>query len=280
MSRFNRFTRKEITPERIQKALTTRFSEIPHTLSWFLSARAQKNRELIRSVKNRHIGERCFIVANGPSLRKTDLDRLQGEVTFGLNRIYLGFNESQFRPTYMVVMNELILDQCAGEISQLNLPLFINWNRHSLFSPSDENTIFLKSKMVLVDSFQKDLTKPLIVGATVTFVALQLAFYMGFSQVILVGLDHNYGATGTPSKAEIRTQDHDLDHFHHGYFPKGFVWQLPDLRRADLDFLLARKAYEAGGREILDATIDGNCQVFPKVEYTSLFERSNLNEVL
>ena len=272
MNRFNRFSRKEITVERVCKALSIRVREIPHAFSWSFSAEAQLNRDRILRYKDQHLGERCFIVANGPSLRQTNLDLLQGEYTFGLNRIYLGFEDFRFRPTYLVVMNELILDQCVDEISHLEMIKFLNWNRRSRYVDPQHNTVFLKSKMVLSDSFQVDLTRPVIVGATVTFAALQLAYFMGFTQAILVGLDHNYGTTGTPSKTEIRIDEHDADHFHKDYFPKGFAWQLPDLRRADLDFMLARRAFEAAGREIIDATVNGKCQVFRKVDFRSLFD--------
>ena len=51
--------------------------------------------------KNKYTGRRCFIVANGPSLRPEDLDLLhdRGEITFGMNRIYKLFDQTSWRPT-------------------------------------------------------------------------------------------------------------------------------------------------------------------------------------
>ena len=125
--------------------------------------------------------------------------------------------------------------------------------------------------MTIRDHFQYDLTRPMVVGATVTFVALQLAYYMGFQQVCLVGLDHNYKEKGIPSKTETRRPEQDESHFHRGYFPQGYKWQLPDLLRSELEFSITREAYEADGREVLDATIGGKCQIFKKVDYQDLF---------
>jgi hypothetical protein len=34
---------------------------------------------------------------------------------------------------------------------------------------------------------------------------------------------------------------------------------------------MARQAFEADGRQVLDATIGGKLTVFPKVEYVTLF---------
>jgi hypothetical protein len=63
----------------------------------------------------------------------------------------------------------------------------------------------------------------------------------------------------------------DKSHFHPEYFPKGVKWQLPDIRRSEIDYLLAKNTFENNGREIIDATINGRCQIFNKAEYLSFF---------
>jgi len=221
--------------------------------------------------RGKHKGERCFIVANGPSLINTNLNLIANETSVGLNRIYLYFEEIPFRPTYYLAINELVLEQFAPEIQLLKMQKFLNWNRRAYFPDNKQNIIFLKSKLVMNDSFQYDLTKPMVFGGTVTFVALQLAYYMGFQKVVIVGLDHKYVDKGIPSDTKIRTEDKDISHFHHQYFPKGIKWQLPDLLRSEMDFILARQAFEKDGRQILDATIGGHCLIFEKTDYESLF---------
>lgn len=271
MAKIGRYQLSELSIGRLFSSLKIRINEIPHSLSWRFSQFAKDNKERIGRYKNIHHGERCFIVANGPSLRNTDLSCLVNEITFGMNRIYLYFDVTPFRPTYYVTLNELILEQFSDDIDKLTMPLFLNWNRRSLFGINRPDTVFLKSKMVINDFFQYDLTRSLVVGGTVTFVALQIAFYMGFQEVVLIGLDHNYVEKGTPSGLETRTAEQDQSHFHPQYFPKGSKWQLPDLLRSEVDFDLARKAFEADGRRIYDATIGGKCEVFEKIDYSSLF---------
>jgi hypothetical protein len=95
---------------------------------------------------------------------------------------------------------------------------------------------------------------------------------MGFDEVILIGVDHNFADKGTPNKTEVRTQERDDNHFHPDYFPKGARWQLPDLVRSELAYALARQAFEQDGRRILDATADGKCPVFEKAHFASLVE--------
>ena len=269
MPRVGRYDLSELSVKRLLSALKNRAQEIPHSLAWNYSDGARTNKAQLAGFKDIHQGDRCFIVANGPSLKQTDLNLLTNEITFGLNRIYLLFDETRFRPTYYVTVNELILEQFSSEINRLDSPKFLNWNRRSYYENS-ENTYYLKSKMVVNDFFQYDITKPLVVGATVTFVALQLAYYMGFQEVVVVGLDHNYVEKGRPSEVETRTSERDQSHFHPNYFPKGLKWQLPDLWRSEVDFSLARTAFEENGRKILDATIDGKCPVFERIEYSSL----------
>jgi hypothetical protein len=272
MAHFGRYNLSEISLSRIYFALKARLIEIQHSFAWELQPLARINKGRINGFRGIHAGQRCFIVTNGPSLVKTNLEILRNEVTFGMNRIYLLFGRTSFRPTYYLAVNELVLEQFSGEIRQLEMPKFLNWNRRSLFDVDDERTIFLKSRMVIRDSFQYDLTRPLVMGGTVTFVALQLAYYMGFQKVILVGLDHSYAGKGIPSGTETRTAERDESHFHPDYFPKGAKWQLPDLLRSEIDYRIARGVYERDGREIADATIGGKCEVFKKVDYLSLFD--------
>jgi hypothetical protein len=274
MDGFGRFKFTEITLKRLLSAIKIRYEDIPHALFWKYHPLAQTNRNYINCYKNIHKGQRCFIVANGPSLLRTDLSLLDNDVSFGLNRIYLNFNTSSFRPTYFVAINELVLEQFADEIQQLDMPKFLNWNKRAYFRNPDSKLVFLKPKMVINDFFQKDISKPMVFGATVTNVTLQIAYYMGFQQVIIVGMDHNFKDKGTPSKIEVRNSEADENHFNPQYFPKGIKWQLPDLFRSEVDYQIARDAFEADGREVLDATIDGHCNVFKKVEYLSLFSKS------
>jgi hypothetical protein len=270
MSRIGRYKLSELSIKRLFYAVKARAQEIPHSLMWSVSSSGRENRSRLRKFENIHKSGTCIIVANGPSLKKTNLNLISNEVTFGLNRIYLSFSNTTFRPTYYVTVNELILEQFSSEILQLDMPKFLNWNRRSYYDSHDPKVFFLKSKMVVNDFFQHDITKPLVVGATVTFVALQLAYYMGFQKAILVGLDHDYVEKGLPSQTETRTSDQDQSHFHPQYFPKGAKWQLPDLLRSEVDFGLARHAFEADGRKILDATIGGNCPVFERVNFSDL----------
>ncbi len=250
---------------------------LQHAAQWPMATFHPWRRESMRhlaTLKDRHRGQRCFIIGNGPSLKHTDLTRLKGEFTFGMNRIYLLFPELGFTTTYYLSVNNLVIEQCAAEILALPVPKFVSWRSRPYFQNFLEEgqlppLIFLHTTYA-GPTFARDARGRLWEGATVTYVALQLAYHMGFEQVILIGVDHNFTTQGKPNSTVV-SQGDDPDHFHASYFGKGFRWQLPDLETSERAYRMARHAYEQAGRQVVDATLGGHLTVFPKVDYDSLF---------
>ena len=222
--------------------------------------------------KDKCRGQRAIIIGNGPSLNQTDLSRLKGEFTFGLNRIFLMFETLGFRTSCLVSVNDLVIEQSFGEIASLPIPVFLSWRSHRFFPQSPgvkPSPIFLYTTYES-PKFARDARSRLWEGATVTYVALQLAYYMGFRQVVLIGVDHDFASKGEANKTVV-SQGDDPNHFSPAYFGKGFRWQLPDLDTSEVGYRMAREAYERDGREVLDATVGGKLTVFRKVNYNSLF---------
>lgn len=272
MSRFARLRVQELTAGRLGAAALRRFGEIPHLFAWWgLDRRALRNRQRLRGFRERHRGKRAFVLGNGPSLRHVDLSLLAREITFGANRVYLLAEEAGFLPTYYVCSNELVLEQFHLQIEALPIPKFLNWNRRGVFPHEREDIVFFRTGLQVADRFGRDAARTISSGGTVTFVSLQLAFFMGFREVILVGVDHDFADCGTPNVTAVRRTAEDRNHFHPDYFPLGSKWQLPDLLRSEIAYSLARAAYEADGRRILDATVGGKCPVFERVDWDSLF---------
>jgi hypothetical protein len=227
----------------------------------------------LADLKDKYRGQRAFIIGNGPSLNKTDLTKLKDEFTFGLNRIYLMFPALGFSTSCLVSVNDLVIEQCLPELDALPIPRFLSWRSHRFFKLSSVISFLPIFLYTTYESprFARDARGRLWEGATVTYVALQLAFHMGFRQVILIGVDHNFTSKGEANKTVVSEGD-DPNHFSSKYFGKGFRWQLPDLDTSEIGYGLARDAYRQAGREVLDATIGGKLTVFPKVDYNSLFQ--------
>lgn len=247
---------------------------LPQAPDAYLHPWRRESRARIVQYHNVHKGKRAFIIGNGPSLKQTDLSKLKNEFTFGMNRIYLLFPELGFTTTYFVSINDLVIEQCAEEMTSLEIPKFVSWHSHHHFANLTPTTNHQLPTFLYTTytgpKFAYDMTRRVWEGATVTNVALQLAFYMGFQQVILIGVDHNFTSKGDANKTVVSTGD-DPNHFSANYFGKGFRWQLPDLDTSEIGYRLARDAFKKAGREVLDATIGGKLTIFPKVNYNSLF---------
>jgi len=232
--------------------------------------------ERLAALKDIHKGKRAFIIGNGPSLKQTDLSKLKGEISFGMNRIYLMFPELGFSSTYLSIVNDLVIEQTASDLAALEIPKFITWRSRRFFDAAQ----FAGSKYTNLPTFlyttydaprfSPDVRGRVWEGATVTYVTMQLAFHMGFDEVILIGVDHNYTTTGKPNTT-ITSEGDDPNHFSGQYFGKGFRWQLPDLETSEIAYRMARKAYEDAGRRIVDATVGGKLTIFEKVDYNQLF---------
>lgn len=266
-----RQTIKQIIPSPIWQAGRKSWHTLEHAVQWpaaTLHPWRRASIEQLARLKDIHRGQRCFIIGNGPSLKQTDLTRLKNEFTIGTNRIYLAFPDWGFTTSYFLSINSLVIEQCAEEIRSLSIPKFISWRSHNLIQPTPD-LAFLHTTYT-GPKFSSDVRGRVWEGGTVTYVALQLAFHLGFSQVILIGVDHSYNTQGTPNSTVV-SQGDDPNHFHSGYFGKGFRWQLPDLDTSERSYRMARQAHEQAGRQVLDATIGGKLTVFEKVDYTSLW---------
>ncbi len=215
-------------------------------------------------LRNAYIGKTCVIVGNGPSLNRTKTSLLHNQYSFGMNRIYLGFDKLGFMPSFYVCVNKLVIEQCWKDIKNLTMPKFIS-SCCGIRSSKECDVVFLKTDKFSTTgpSFSLDPTTTIWEGATVTYVAMQLAHWMGFQKVILIGVDHSFVTQGEPHKA-IVSQGEDPNHFDGGYFGQGFKWNLPDLETSELHYRIADHVYRSTGREIVDCTVDGKCPVFRK----------------
>lgn len=256
--------------------------QIADRSNWIERKRAQKaawaaSQPRLAAMRGIHRGERCVIIGNGPSLNKMDLSFLRDEYSFGLNRIYLGFERFGFTPTYLVSVNRLVIEQSAAELAAVPCTKFISFEGVPLVQPADDLVIINPREWR--DYFSTDPLQGLCIGSTVTYVAMQLAFWMGFDDVVLIGVDHRFETKGEPHKV-VESRGDDPNHFDPGYFGKGFNWQLPDLKESEQMFRIADAYFRAFRNKVVDATVDGACPVFEKADYVELFYSGEKKEQL
>jgi hypothetical protein len=230
-----------------------------------LSKRGRESRQRLEAFAGRYLGERCFIIGNGPSLIDMDLARIRGEYTFALNRGYLLFDRIGGPTTFRVAVNRHVVEQFGADLVTAGPPVFMSWrSRRHVAKGSD--VVFIRRAPRF--TFSEDLASGAWEGATVTYMAMQIAFHLGFNQVVLIGVDHRFATVGQANEL-VTSQGDDPNHFDPSYFGRGVKWQLPDLEISERAYRIARDRFVANGRSIVDATVGGNLTVFPKVDYVS-----------
>ncbi len=229
------------------------------------------------ALKNCAKGDPVLVVGNGPSLNKTPLDEFASVTSIGMNKIDMLYPRVTWRPTLVMTMNTVVVKQHGDTIVDVNDQAFISFKtRHFLSKKSCEKAKFFLEKPGT--PFSTDPSKYIALGPTVTYSALQMAYWMGADPVILFGVDHSFKFAGSPLAYEKMKGD-DPNHFDPNYF-KDSLWGAPDNVGMERCYAESRHAFERDGRRILDATIDGKLQIFEKISLAEAFSLCGIAQPL
>jgi len=193
-------------------------------------------------VRDRHKGETCIAIGNGPSLKDVPNEFLESYVTFGVNKIWL----KEFEPTYYAATDP-IMSQYMRLMMGMKCREYFLLPSICRNQPGPKAINLVKGKGVV---FSYDPLSWISNGnGSVMFTVLHIAYLMGFSTVLLVGLDHSGN-----------------EHFHPSYGLHGMTGWIYhwDPKRVDYGFQVCRDAYEADGRQIINLTPGTKTDVFEK----------------
>lgn len=228
---------------------------------------------IIRRLQNSVTLKRCFIVCTGPSLNMNDIDRLYNEDTFGLNSIFRFFTDSDWRPTYYVMVDEYAFNSWNKEY---NLDIddyckkyaFLNDNVKNYTSNRWKKVIYLlihfgnhrnkrfKNGQLKVNS---DISICLYDCFTVTNMAIQLAIYMGYKEIYLIGADADYSSSNK-HMVGINTDEKITDEEWNKIVDKSIY-----------GYQKIKKFANQNNVQIYNATRGGKLEVFPRVNFDELF---------
>jgi hypothetical protein len=207
--------------------------------------------------KDRCVGETCVILGNGPSLKLDDIRKLdQKYKTLGSNKIY----RLPYTPDYYAIADQ--------EMTQACLPLPEWFNPRAMFIRAEAGVGF-PIYPITAAGFSRNIDNFVILGGTVTYVLLQIAYYMGFHTVLLLGVDHYYPNAGSGKPGSMfKAGDTDPDHFQcldgKPYFDEGKTFNRPELERVSDYFKWAYEFFQAEGRRIINLTPGTHLEVIPK----------------
>lgn len=158
----------------------------------------------IDCLKDTYMGETCFVIGNGPSLKIDDLEKIyENKIPcFAANGIYRLFDETNWRPTFLVYQDQQMIDGLVEKfdyLSQCCEKIFVRRDAYKQVSKEirDSGKIVYPRLVMHIRKdkyydFSDDIRKYAVDGCTVTYLMIQLAYYMGFTKIILIGLDHNF----------------------------------------------------------------------------------------
>lgn len=226
--------------------------------------------------KDIHKGKRAFIVGNGPSLRIEDLETLHkhGEICFAANKIYRIYNQTNWRADYLCLTDHDVIDDCGEELDKLKIEgeIFYGdcFHSHYVEENSDRQYIHLTYEEFYPNypGFSDDITKQVYQGFTVTYdIPLQMAAYMGFKEIYLIGND-------CTSVGEVTDK---RNHFMPDYYKDGEAEKYKGRRTQTEKILKAFEKAELHSRKhgfrIYNATRGGALEVFERVNFDSLFQK-------
>lgn len=158
----------------------------------------------IKSLEKKYEGERCFIICTGPSLTIEDMEKLKGEYTFGMNSISLLYEKTDFRPSFYGCIDEGVFIKLQDDIAKYDdstIPVFVSprvakhvdllphWFEIPINVAYHTYDRWFKNKFWC--KFSDDAYKGLYDMYSVTHFLIQVAVYMGFKEIYLLGADCN-----------------------------------------------------------------------------------------
>lgn len=228
------------------------------------------NEDLLR-YKDIHKGKRCFIIATGPSLMVEDLKKLydNNEICISMNRIFNIFSKTDWRPNYYMIEDKEMIEDMSDEIARLQLEhKFVSTVPQSYWNnPQSKGSIpykmLLRGFIDKMPLFSSCIEKGVFNGTTVTYLCIQLAAYMGFNEIYLLGVDFSYSSNIYDFQ----------NHFEGCDTPQNKIRLNPvHLERTLLAYKSAKNYCDEHGIKINNATRGGKLEVFERIDFDELLK--------
>ena len=230
----------------------------------------------LRSLHMRYKGKRCFITCTGPSLTVQDLELLKDEYVFGMNSICLIHDQTSWKPDFYGIedifvfekLKEKLLNTDNGQIfaplefkESYNTPgnwvyFHTSWAYH-MYDRKYRNKFYCR--------FSDDCYATVYDGYTITYSILQLAVYLGFDEIYLLGADCSY----------LGNKQHFIDHGH----ATDYQSALNATDRLMVSYAEAKKYADCHGVKIFNATRGGLLELFPRVELETVLKKNEKNKL-
>jgi hypothetical protein len=221
------------------------------------------------ALKGKHKGKPAVLVCNGPGLKSVSTEFLTRYPTLGCNRITMRYPE--FCPTYYFEMGGNHLNSDEKRATMLPVIMderceaaFINRLMFFEFQHIGKCYSWLGGRAYgatghELTSFSMAPFRAVGLGFTMAFPILQIAYWIGWDPILIVGMDHEY--PDTKSK-----HFYDDDERYAALFEVAPGPYSNEAWRAGADRVLqkCRDEYDKAGRRIINLSEPTKCDIFER----------------
>lgn len=229
----------------------------------------------LKLYKNRYQGKRCFITCTGPSLTIGDLESLKNEYTFGMNSIALIHDQTDWKPDFFGVQDIHVFKKISEFVKQDNNGIvFVPYSLKKKYNLPNHWIAFpLCGAYHLYEmifgpkyfaKYSDDCYVKVYDGYTITYSLIQIAVYMGFSEIYLLGCDCNY----------MGGKQHFIET---GHYDPGAVHAA---ERTSAAYEIAKKYADQHGVKIFNATRGGKLELFPRKKLDDVLKQNEKNKLV
>lgn len=212
-----------------------------------------------KKIKGTHEGERCFIVGTGPSLSIEDLNLISNDYSFSMNSIFKLFDKTSWRPNCYAISDPNVYKSLYDDIKSIEVdvkmfaPEVAKKGASHIIFPTNNRNYYLSqcfgSKTMNL-GLSKKLNKYVNNGPSVVFCLIQIAIFMGFKKIYLLGVDCNYRSSETHSKYASYNYARKISLNSGELMIKGYESIVDDLKEYNV--------------EVINCTRGGMLEVFPR----------------
>lgn len=246
---------------------------------------AKKDKENLKkfsNLKGKYKGKRIFIIGNGPSLNEMPLYLLKDEYKMCFNRFALMEERVNWFPDFYAVTDDLVLKDQAKELNENIIPrvkaaFFPDIHPSNL---SIKKIINDKKNVLWLHVDKPDFSDNLPdcgINKTVVNAGIQIAAYMGFTDIYLIGVDMTFGEhkITKSSSRNWKSEGDDTNHFDPRYFGKGRSYHNPGVDEMLQKFELCKAFFDSRNVRIFNAGYGGKLETFPRVKFTDIINVSD-----
>ncbi|WP_271617364.1 hypothetical protein [Bradyrhizobium sp. CCBAU 51745] len=237
--------------------------------------------------RHRHQGQRCFILCNGPSVKRQDITVLKGEHVFSVSSGYHHPDYSTLSPIYHLVpqltYGLLTREDAINWFREMDgrlgrATLFLNYTEEALVRDSGLFRGRDIRYVTLAGTFQDydplalpDISKRIPGVQSVAIMCLMAAMYMGFTEIYLLGTDHDHFRTGEYNyfyePTLLRGKDPSTDT--KGNIVGSLYDELSALKVLWEQYRWIKRVAGLHGIRIFNASAGGALDEFPRIDLTA-----------